>query len=567
MYSADFETTVDLSDCRVWAWSIVEVGNLNNIKYGNCMETFMELLKDLAKQNEVITFHNLKFDGEFIIHYLLSNGFRHITTTAPKDRQNLDDNTFTTLISDTGVFYEIEIVFKKFKTRLHHVTIRDSLKVLPMSVEDVSKAYNLPMKKLSIDYTAFRPIGHELTSEEIDYITNDVVIVAEALRIQHEQGLTRMTTASNALASYKEIIGKQNFERWFPEPDYDSEVRQAYKGGFTYANPRYAGKVIGKGIVLDVNSLYPAMMYYKPLPYGEPIYFTGEYKPDRLYKLYIQILSCNFEIKPDHIPTIQLKNILSFLPTEYATTSKGMDITLCLTSVDLELFKEHYNIYNLEYVCGWKFKQSTILFKDYIDKWYSVKEQATIEGNYALRACAKLMLNGLYGKFSVNPNVRNKIPFLADDGRVLYRVDPPRTEPPNTRKPLYVPVGAFITAWARDTTIRAAQKVFDRFLYADTDSLHLIGTDLPNNLEISPTALGAWKHESTFDRAKFIRAKTYIEQINGKIKVTCAGLPANLHPQVTFDNFTEEAIYYGKLKPTHVSGGIVLTETDFTIRG
>ena len=567
MYSADFETTVDLSDCRVWAWSIVEVGNLNNIKFGNCMETFMELLKDLAKQNEVITFHNLKFDGEFIIHYLLSNGFRHITTTAPKDRQNLDDNTFTTLISDTGVFYEIEIVFKKFKTRLHHVTIRDSLKVLPMSVEDVSKAYNLPMKKLSIDYAEFRPIGHELTNEEIDYITNDVVIVAEALRIQHEQGLTRMTTASNALASYKEIIGKANFERWFPEPDYDSEVRQAYKGGFTYANPRYAGKVIGKGIVLDVNSLYPAMMYYKPLPYGEPIYFTGEYKPDHLYKLYIQILSCNFEIKPDHIPTIQLKNILSFLPTEYATTSKGMDITLCLTSVDLELFKEHYNIYNLEYVCGWKFKQSTILFKDYIDKWYSVKEQATIEGNYALRACAKLMLNGLYGKFSVNPNVRNKIPFLADDGRVLYRVDPPRTEPPNTRKPLYVPVGAFITAWARDTTIRAAQKVFDRFLYADTDSLHLIGTDLPNNLEISPTALGAWKHESTFDRAKFIRAKTYIEQINGKIKVTCAGLPANLHPQVTFDNFTEEAIYYGKLKPTHVSGGIVLTETDFTIRG
>ena len=556
MYVADFETTTDIDDCRVWAWAMCEVGDTDNFLYGNSIESFMMKMEELSKRNETIAFHNLKFDGEFILAYLLRNNFTHII-----DRNQVDDNTFSSLISDKGVFYEIEVIFKKFKTRLHHITFRDSLKVLPMSVDSIAKAFGLPMQKLSIDYDEYRPIGHTLTDEEIAYIHNDVVIVAEALRILHEQGLTKMTTASNAITDYKNIIGKANFERWFPTPDYDADIRQSYKGGFTYANPLYTNKIIGAGIVLDVNSLYPSMMYYKPLPYGEPIFYEGEYQPDNLYKVYVQILTCHFELKPDHIPTIQLKNTLSFIPTEYATSSKGMDITLCLTSVDLQLFKDHYNLYNVEYHCGWKFKCSTILFKDYIDKWYAIKEQATLEGNKPLRQIAKLMLNSCYGRFAINPAVRNKIPVLNKDGSVGYVLGEP-----SIRKPLYIPVGSFITAWARDTTIRAAQKVYDRFLYADTDSLHLIGTELPTDLDISPTALGAWKHESTFTRAKYLRAKTYIEEIDGKINVTCAGLPAALHNQVTFDNFTTDAVYYGKLKPTHCEGGIVLTETEFSIR-
>lgn len=556
MFVADFETTTDINDCRVWAWGLVEIGNTNNFKYGNSIDSFMTEMETLAKKNETVYFHNLKFDGEFLLHWGFTHGFTHV-----EDRSDITDKTITSLISDKGVFYSIEFIFKKFKTRLHHVTFRDSLKVLPMSVDRVAKAFGLPLSKLSIDYDSYRPVGHELTPDEIEYVKHDVVIIVEALKKLHEQGLEKMTTASNALADYKNIIGKSNFERWFPTPDYDSDVRQSYKGGFTYANPAFTDKIIGEGIVLDVNSLYPSVMYYKPLPYGEPIFYTGQYQPDRLYKLYVQILTCHFELKPGYIPTIQLKHSLSFMPTEYLTSSKGEDITLCLTSVDLELFLEHYNVYNLEWVCGWKFKSTDILFKDYIDKWYKVKEQATLDKNPGLRQIAKLMLNGLYGKFAINPSVRNKIPALNIDGSICYRLGDP-----GERKPLYIPVGTFITAWARYTTITAAQKVYDRFLYADTDSLHLIGTTPPDDLDIDDVRLGAWKIENEFTHAKFIRAKTYVEEINGELKVTCAGLPDYLHPQVTFDNFTHLANYTGKLKPTHVAGGIVLTETDFTIK-
>ena len=556
MYVADFETTTDIEDCRVWAWALCNIDNTNNIKYGNSIDSFIEEMKILSKDNETVYFHNLRFDGEFLLNYAFTHSYTHII-----DRKDIADNTITTLISDKGVFYEIEFIFKKFKTRLHHITFRDSLKVLPMTVEQVAKAFNLSIRKLSIDYDAPRPVGHILTQEEIDYITNDVVIIAQALQIQFKEGMTKMTTASNALADYKDIIGKRNFERWFPVPDYDADVRQSYKGGFTYANPHYTNMEIGAGLVLDVNSLYPSQMYNRPLPYGNPRFYTGRYKPSKLYDLFIQIITCNFELKPNHIPTIQLKNSLSFVPTEYLTSSKGEDITLCLTSVDLMLFFEQYEVYNLEWVCGWEFKSSTILFKDYIDKWYSKKEQATIDGNTALRTICKLYLNSLYGKFAVNPVVQNKIPYLADDGSIKYYLGEK-----GTRTPLYIPVGTFITAWARYTTITAAQTVYDRFLYADTDSLHLIGTEAPQGLEIDEVKLGAWKQEATFTRAKYIRAKTYIEEIDGKLKVTCAGLPEYLHEQVTFENFSAMATYDGKLKPTHTKGGIVLTETQFTIR-
>ena len=38
-------------------------------------------------------------------------------------------------------------------------------------------------------------------------------------------------------------------------------------------------------------------MYEKPMPIGEPILFQGEYVYDRVYPLYIQMLTCCFELK------------------------------------------------------------------------------------------------------------------------------------------------------------------------------------------------------------------------------------------------------------------------------
>ena len=90
---------------------------------------------------------------------------------------------------------------------------------------------------------------------------------------------------------------------------------------------------------------------------------------------------------------------------------------------------------------------------------------------------------------------------------------------------------------------------------------------MPDNIEIDNVKLGAWKHESTFTRAKFIRAKSYIEEIDGKLKVTCAGLPESCHKLVTWENFELGTEYFGKLQQKKVKGGIVLQETTFKLKG
>ena len=541
--------------------------------FGEDIDSFINYCS-LINESSSFYFHNLKFDGEFIIHYLLTHGFVHV------NEKKLGVNQFSTIISDLNVFYCIKVKFKEEVI----ISFFDSLKLLNFSVEEVVKAFNLSIKKLEIDYKAKREKGHKITDEEKEYLKHDVMIMSLALEKMFEMKITRMTIASNAMNFFKDTISKKRFEEWFKPPLYDKDLRQAYKGGFTYLNEIYRGKEVKEGIVLDVNSLYPSVMYYSPMPYGEGIYFDGKYVPDKLYNLYIQNITCQFRIKKDMIPTIQIKNNLSFIPTEYLSSSNGESINLTLTNVDLKLFLEHYDIYDVSYNWGWKYKSSTKIFKSYIDYWNELKVKATKEGNKPLRTIAKLMLNSLYGKFAASPEGRSKIPYL-DNNIVKYKLSELEE-----RTAYYLPISIFITSWARDKTIRSAQAVYHRFIYADTDSLHLEGTDIPENLLISDTELGEWKIESTFKRGKYLRQKCYIEDVvtpvdeiekfkkenpeclhlvskDSIINIVCAGMPKGCYKNVTWENFDYGSVFDGKLGVKHTDGGIVLVDTTFTIKG
>ena len=576
---ADFETTTTKDDVRVWAACAVDIETSDTVFIGNSIEGFMEWL---SNKNTVCYFHNLKFDGEFILHYLLTHGYTYSDSRKAK--------TFETLITDTGVFYSITVYFSRENKKYRKVTFYDSLKKLPFKVSVISKAFELEDEKLSIDYDTPRPVGHELTEEEKQYIVNDCRIVAQALKIQFKEGLKKMTNASDALNGYKDLFGKKYFERWFPvlPIELDADIRRAYKGGYVYLNPKHRGEIGLKGITLDVNSLYPSVMYHNVLPYGYPMWFEGEPEPDEVFSLFIVRLACEFELKPGHLPTIQLKNNRAFIETEYLTSSNGEIVEMTLTNVDLKLFLDHYNVWNLDYQCGWKFKGKTGMFKDYIDHWMHIKETTT----GARRQLAKLMLNSLYGKFATNPKGRKKIPMVDRDGVVRYTLDELEI-----RDPVYTAVGAFITAYAREKTIRSGQAVYDRFIYADTDSLHLIGKEVPEGLEVHPTKLGAWKNEGIFTNSKYLCAKRYMETMHevkkdslqtyaklmqhnktewiyrepdgihvGVTKVTCAGMPDNVKESVTYENFEPGYPYQGKLYPRRYPGGIVLEPGPYTFK-
>ncbi|MBR2652462.1 MAG: hypothetical protein IKB83_00055 [Mycoplasmataceae bacterium] len=186
-FSCDFETAVWLSDeSFVWAWASCEIGNEENIIINNNIDSFIRFLE--KNSGSTFYFHNLKFDGEFIISKLLELGFTHI-----EDRKEAKDKTFTTLISNFGVFYQITIYFKKQGHHTKKVTIIDSLKIIPFSVSQIAKSFGLTESKLEIDYLKPRSKNHKLTDEEKAYIKNDVVIVSKALNVIFSEGLNKMT--------------------------------------------------------------------------------------------------------------------------------------------------------------------------------------------------------------------------------------------------------------------------------------------------------------------------------------------------------------------------------------
>lgn len=326
-------------------------------------------------------------------------------------------------------------------------------------------------------------------------------------------------------------------------------------------------------MVLDVNSLYPYVMYDKLLPFGEPEFFKGKYVEDSVYPLYIQMITCEFEIKKNKIPTIQIKGNRSyFKENEYLESSEYETVCLVLTNVDLKLFLEHYDVYNLTYISGWKFKGMTGMFKDYIDKWINEKNEGTLNGNFGQRTLAKLMLNSLYGKLATQTKTQSKIPILGEDEIIHYTLDEEQE-----KDGIYLPCGSFITAYAREKTIRTSQAIKDYslekygkdlYIYSDTDSIHttLPIEELKQFCEIDSVKLGAWKHEATFTKARFVRQKTYIEEIDGKLNITCAGLPARSYKNVTWDNFHEGFTCGDKLTFKHVKGGVILKETEFSIK-
>ena len=181
------------------------------------------------------------------------------------------------------------------------------------------------------------------------------------------------------------------------------------------------------------------------------------------------------------------------------------------------------------------------------------------------------MLNSLYGKFATSLSAKSKIPNIEED-IVTYKMGAEEE-----KKGVYLPMACFITAYAREKTIRTSQAIKsysiekygkDLYCYSDTDSIHCLLPieELTKFCEIDDVELGKWKHESTFTRAKFVRQKTYLEEIDGEIKITCAGLPASCYKYVEWDKFKQGFSCGGKLMYYHVKGGVILKETQFTIK-
>lgn len=561
-FCCDFETENNETDCRVWSFGAYPM-TMNDDEYvcGKTLDEFFSWVLSLECKKICLIFHNAKFDFSFFEYKLIDMGIEWV------DNNKLKNNQYTSLISDFGVFYSA-----KFKYNNKEVKILDSAKIIQDKLENFPKLFGFEdIKKGSIDYNKPHPIGYEPTKEEKEYQFNDCKLLAKGWKILRDEGYNKLTLASNTLDFFKQYIGRRCFNLFFPILDsaIDNFCREAYHGGLCVVNPLFKNKKVGKGKVFDVNSLYPFANSQFPLPFGQPKWFDGQYKDNLMYPLFFQKILVDCKLKDGHIPCIILKGGGRYVKNTYLENTNGEMIEKVLTKYDLELLLEHYEIFSIKYCGGYMFKASENIFKSFFENLFKDKEEATKNGNKSKRTLTKMKMNSLGGKFGTNPISRRKKPIYDKvDGIIRYKYIE------EIKKTVYVPVIAYVTAIGRYITATAIHDNIERFLYCDTDSIHLLGWQRAKGIEVNPIKIGAWDMEMKFSQAKYIRQKTYIEILydknntkkHGQSVVKCAGLPnADKLTDISVDDFKTGLEVIG-LKQKRVKNGVVLYEHPFTLK-
>lgn len=393
------------------------------------------------------------------------------------------------------------------------------------------------------------------------------------------QGYNSMTLASDCFRSARDRCLNGRFYRdLMPQlpNEIDEFCRNAYRGGISYLKPEYEDKEIEHIKVFDVNSLYPWVMHDCPLPVGYGT-FVDEQPTDG--SLYFVNFKCEFLVKDNRFPFLQLKNNVSFRPNQFVKFSNG-EVELCLTSVDYKNFINNYDVYDAHDFTYLKFKSQVGLLAPHVDYWMQKKIEYEQQGMPFMRYIAKTFMNGFYGKTALRPKRLNVIPEIdPETNQISYS-----NKEVNETEPIYIPYGAFVTAWARDKLINSALAIWDDFIYCDTDSIHCFERD-NYPIDIHPKKLGYWKDETatkSYDYARYIKQKTYchanLEMVDGKpfkrvVELKAAGLNNNARQdkitgeyKISIDDFKYGLTLEGvNLKTKTVPGGAILDRVDWAL--
>ena len=674
-YVADFETSsTDETDDEVFVYAtgLMKVNDKRNILYyNNNIENFVKDLYKMETSTSVIYFHNLSFDIEFLLNYLVNKqGFKQVVNSYEENEEGLNiksekrelkqSKTFE-IIYANGTFYQVTLNLyydkfidgKKEKTCMKQIIFKDSYKIASFPLVKIAKDFlGITIPKDGVNHHYIRRRNYLLNSEEMKYLYDDVKILKDFINLILIQGINvnsnykviidKMTIASQSLNEFKhlmyesfkdgsyvsceafknfdnaEIKGNKEsaknlnnlFESVFPQISLqlDSFIRRSYFGGIVYKNSELVDSLEGDicGLVYDVNSLYPSVMRARLLPYGLPLSFNGDYNKSDIdkkeYPLYFQEIRVKkFHIKHGFIPNVQIRNSQNFNGTVYAKSNKYIDFdglekyeecNFVFSNIQLEYFLKSYDVEGIDYIRGVAFKGSYGIFDRYIDTFMEMKKN----GKGAVRATAKLFLNSLYGKFGMNPIKEEKIIDYQENTFSTISTDNDGNKLDYLDKGVFIAMASFITSYAREVLLTSIEKVYDRFLYCDTDSIHITGYDIPN-IVIHDKNLGAWKLEGKFTKAKYIGAKRYAEFINNKWDIKCCGLSRDIMEKNTINIFeyceftpkeikknidklyTKDDIFYYKdkectkkvkglvrsKKKKYVKGGIVIKEQPYMI--
>jgi hypothetical protein len=349
---------------------------------------------------------------------------------------------------------------------------------------------------------------------------------------------------------------------YFLDESFDTFARKSLHGGNTNVRrllyrctPEEAGTLQSgtKGLrYIDIQSLYPTVQYYDPMPVGYPrtCLYNGDVArdapSDRFLTSFIGFIECDLD--PIHF-------IFHPLLSRYKVNKLFMDLhplrRVTITSAEFQL--ACFGLWKGDQVCAPTYRYSNIrridvyesydgLFKGFIRNWlklkiisskppspekfsefkYGLKNRLGIEVelnefsyNESLRTLAKLVLNSLWGKFGQRTTMpQTKIFHKAQDlytyheqirmmnyiekahepvGNVAFMKTFLKTNEWNKKN---TAIASFVTANARIRLWLVLHKLDDRVLYHDTDSIIYERNSNTDPMITEGSYLGDWESET-----------------------------------------------------------------------
>ena len=450
-------------------------------EYVKCTDALASALAlDPEHKRLLIYVHNLGFEFQFMCkHFTFTDVF------ASKPREPMK------AVTSQGIEYRCSYILSGYSldTVGQHLT-------------------TYPVRKLigNLRYDLIRTPETHLTQQELDYCTNDVRVVSAFIAEEidrnggsiaripltktgyvrrycremcfYEPGQPR--AKSKKRLNYKAIVGNITLT-----PDEYKQLKRAFQGGFTHANPFSSNKLILGVWSFDFTSSYPAVMLAEQFPMSPAECYTIRSEAD--FRENLDTYCCLFDITLTGVePKLFQDNPISrsrCIGVKNDITANGRivyadELTTTVTETDFMILEKFYRWKSIR-VYNFRRYQKGYLPKDFVKAILKLYEDKTklkgVQGMETEYLHAKELLNACFG-MAVTDIIRDKQIYDNVEGWGVDRVNVSAEIERYNKDPnrfLCYQWGVWVTAYARRNLFAGIVDAGTDYVYADTDSIKI----------------------------------------------------------------------------------------------
>lgn len=455
------------------------------------------------------------------------------------------------------------------------------------------------VKKLvgEMDYTKLRHSGTPLNVNELAYCVNDVKVVLAyiAERIEQDGEISKIPLTKTGYVrnycrnscfyepgksrkkSYKRLRYTDIMKGLRLSPDEYLQLKRAFQGGFTHANPFYSGKIVNDVTSFDFTSSYPCVMLSEQFPMGsgQLIEITSKEQFERDLKLYCCLFDVEFEGLQSQLWFESYLSLSRCWGVKSAVVNNGRIVSAqhlftTVTEQDFMIIRKFYT-WNRIKIGNFRRYRKDYLPTDFVKAIIKLyQDKTTLKGVSGMEVeylKSKEMLNSCYG-MSVTDIVREEFRYSGDKWISPEKPDIEQAIKKynkNGGRFLFYPWGVWVTAYARRNLFTGILEFGTDYIYSDTDSVKVRNADKhkeyldtynrkiieqlhkamdyhkiphenvePKTKDGEIKCLGVWDFDGHYSRFKTLGAKRYMVEYSedvrnkakdrGKINITVAGL-------------------------------------------